>query len=133
MGRSVWIPLLTGLAFQLLGVFVAMLLPETRPPKTAEQVEDIQESSEEHGQLDGQDKASGWWSKIYAQCQEIVIFLIQDRSVALLISTFFAATIGRRSIELLLQYVSNRYGWTLAQVCCSWQFRRPQRPQTVLT
>lgn len=50
MGRSVWIPLLAGISFQILAVLITLLLPETRPSKTTEQSRDGRVSSEEHSE-----------------------------------------------------------------------------------
>lgn len=117
MEKSVWIPLLGGLSCQVFAVLLSLLVPETRPPKTDEVFRDDTGCGENGDENDSSDAYTG--STIYARFQEIITFLMQDHNVALLVLTFFVASIGRRSLELLLQYVSKRYGWTLAQVCCS--------------
>jgi hypothetical protein len=42
--------------------------------------------------------------------------LIEGLRVALLLFTFLLTTLGRMAQEILLQYVTNRYGWSWAQV-----------------
>lgn len=50
-----------------------------------------------------------------ASLREAMTFMINDARIRLLLLTFIANTIGASSLAILLQSVSRRYGWTIAQ------------------
>jgi sugar phosphate permease len=103
MSHNVWIPLFVGLAIQITTIPLGLAVPETRGLKAAEHRSNEEEEAEEE-------------PKKPSRLQEILKFLRTDINVTLLVSTFFVTIIGRQTLEILLQYVSKRYGWSLAKV-----------------
>jgi hypothetical protein len=120
MHKNTWIPLLLAVAFQGLSVILSLSLPETLP------VIDPQESSEDTNDISpvatsfGQEtlsKSDGRWGSWFTRNKHLFDFVIKDKVLSALVVTFLISKVGRQSTNILFQYVSKRYAWTLAQVC----------------
>ncbi|KAL5623553.1 hypothetical protein FOBRF1_002803 [Fusarium oxysporum] len=97
MHKNTWIPLLLAVAFQGLSVIVALGLPETLP------VVDAKRFGEDANGISSESTSSSF------------DFVIKDRALSALVFTFLISKVGRQAANMLFQYVSKRYGWTLAQ------------------
>ncbi|KAL5584498.1 hypothetical protein FOVSG1_013887 [Fusarium oxysporum f. sp. vasinfectum] len=97
MHKNTWIPLLLAVAFQGLSVIVALGLPETLP------VVDPKRFGEDADGISSESTSSSF------------DFVIKDRALSALVFTFLISKVGRQAANMLFQYVSKRYGWTLAQ------------------
>ncbi|RAL06660.1 MFS transporter [Aspergillus homomorphus CBS 101889] len=104
MAHNVWIPCFLGLSIQALGTILLMALPETLsfarallPP-----AESAHECEEEEQTLRGR-LAKNFRS------------IVSDRNVAGLVFGLLVLTISAESVDFLLQYVSKRYGWSIAK------------------
>ena len=108
MDYNIWLPLVAGLISQILGVLIAIALPETLPPPTIDATNSLvaDETAEDLR------KSIKVWKKI----EEIFEFLFRDKAVAFLVIGFLVLRLGRQSMSILLQYVSKRYDWSLSQV-----------------
>ncbi|KAF8247774.1 hypothetical protein K440DRAFT_550458 [Wilcoxina mikolae CBS 423.85] len=114
---GIWIPFYLGLSIQFAQFFVVPLLPYTNP-ETPKEILTTEESSlltraplpnqrtlnDGHG-IHNQSHSSIPPPPHPSRCIRIIA-----------LATFFVATLGRSIVGTLLQYVSLRYDWTLAQV-----------------
>ncbi|KAF4343720.1 major facilitator superfamily transporter [Fusarium beomiforme] len=119
MHKNTWIPLLLAVAFQALSVILALGLPETLPvadPKRAgEDVDDISSAATSSDQAEASSKRGGKWRSWFTRTKVSFDFVIKDRVLSAFLFTFLISKVGRQAANMLFQYVSKRYGWTLAQ------------------
>ena len=111
MAKDVWTPVFLGLLFTTLSTLVVVFVPETLPAKD----QPISDPSTP-------DLPKTWNStlkttKVWAShCIETLQSVLCNVKVAFLILAFLVADFGRQSLSLLLQYVSERYNWPIADV-----------------
>ncbi|EPE26904.1 MFS general substrate transporter [Glarea lozoyensis ATCC 20868] len=121
MTKSVWIPLLAALGFELLGYAFIIPLPETLPQKTPEDTAESSRSSEalveeeEQRPLLEADESDPKKPSRLSDMKESFSFLTRDKAVAALVFTFLVSKVGRQSTNLIIQYVSKRYHWSIAK------------------
>ena len=123
MAKSVWTPLLLVLVFDLLGFAILLALPETLPhtmpidiaanPLLADESSD--DESEDRTPLEDDDSSPKKPTAI-DRFKKSFRFITRDTAVIALVITFLISKVGRQSINILLQYVSKRYHWTLSKV-----------------
>lgn len=120
MNKNTWIPLLLAVAFQGLSVILALGLPETLPvvdsKRAGEDTDDISSDYTISGQAEIPSKSDGKWGSWLTRNKDSFDFVIKDRALSALVFTFLISKVGRQAANMLFQYVSKRYGWTLAQV-----------------
>ncbi|KAH8820882.1 major facilitator superfamily domain-containing protein [Xylogone sp. PMI_703] len=119
MMRSPWIAMLIGFGVIIIGCILFMLLvPETlhlHPLKTS----DLDSDLESENQLDGvtepllADLRSKFWENIKDVRAAVTIF--RSLPILLLLVTFVISPFGLQSGTIALRYISNQYGWTLAE------------------
>lgn len=128
METYLWLPMFLGLGAMILGGMMVIMLPETltQPPSSpgvfsaldSENVE--RENSEDHiseaYSFDALVQNGKW---IMDEYRSVFVSPI----VATLIFTFLINSLGRSSLDLLLQYASRRYHWTISQVRSAPVFR----------
>ncbi|KAL2825223.1 MFS general substrate transporter [Aspergillus cavernicola] len=140
-----WIPLLIGWGVVIVGVFLALLLPETKDavlPNSFEQSAEMELdplssandepkiSSEKHtAGLDDPDEALGETTFAVKAKRPLLVslgilfrsyftpyaFIFRTKQILLLLSAFLVYRLSRGSSWFLTQYISARYTWTLAQ------------------
>lgn len=89
-----------------------MALPETLPVQyTALEIVEIEQGS----MFEGNHK-NRTWTDWLVQFKDSFAFATRKASVAALILIFLISELGLQSFDLLLQYVSKRYGWSLSEV-----------------
>lgn len=119
MGRNLWSPMFVGLAIQSAGIGITLIMPETREFFKSIKYKDSSDPTEIQPILSSDnedaDTPLGKMPSRLKDYREALTFF-QDWNIFLLLLTFLICIIGQRSIQLLLQYVSKRYGWTLAHV-----------------
>ncbi|KAF5576061.1 hypothetical protein FPANT_11115 [Fusarium pseudoanthophilum] len=119
MHKNTWIPLLLAVAFQGLSVILALGLPETLPvvesKRSGEDANDISPDCSISEQAEIPSKSDGKWGSWLTRNKDSFDFVIKDRVLSSLVFTFLISKIGRQATNILFQYVSKRYGWTLAQ------------------
>jgi hypothetical protein len=119
MHKNSWIPLLLAVAFQGLSVILALSLPETLPTvdlqRSGEDTNEIFSVATSFGQ-EALSKSDGRWVSWFTRNKHLFDFVIKDKVLSALVVTFLISKVGRQSTNILFQYVSKRYGWTLAQV-----------------
>jgi uncharacterized membrane-anchored protein len=111
MEKNTWTPLLVAVGFQTLTIVVAFVLPETLPvavPETARDLSTDPPPLRENALLEPHEN----W---FQQVKESYAFVTRDAAVASLVFTFLISKVGRLANNVLFQYVSKRYGWSLSQ------------------
>ncbi|KAL4862971.1 hypothetical protein BDV12DRAFT_178082 [Aspergillus spectabilis] len=104
MAHNAWIPCFLGLGIQALATVLLMALPETLDFARGSRPLDasIDGCKEEEPTLPG-------------RLAENLRCIVSDRKVAGLVFSLLVLTISAESLDFLLQYVSQRYGWSIAQ------------------
>lgn len=98
MSVNIRLPVFIGLGIQLFGILVTFALPDTRRLAS------------------GSSSSSNNSKSKSNSIRNTLNFLLQDTNVALLAVTFVVVTVGQQTMMTLLQYVSKRYAWSLAEV-----------------
>ncbi|GKZ28480.1 hypothetical protein AbraIFM66950_007148 [Aspergillus brasiliensis] len=122
MSWSPWVPSLLGVAAQSLGLLGTTLLPETKPQKTVDQ----EGGDDEDNQHDTDDSAPSQYSPgrflstLRNQWNQARGITINARSVNLIciVCSFLLASIGRQALQLIIQYASRRFSWSIAGASC---------------
>jgi hypothetical protein len=121
MEKNTWTPLLVAVGFQTLTIVVAFVLPETLPVAVPETARDFSTDPprvsgapalHDNALLEPREK---WFQQI----KESYAFVTRDAAVASLVFTFLISKVGRLANNVLFQYVSKRYGWSLSQASVS--------------
>ncbi|KAK4236022.1 major facilitator superfamily domain-containing protein [Achaetomium macrosporum] len=102
-----WIPLLVGLAVLIVANLSVLFLPETMHLHARKRVA-------EDGDRDGSStpKATNLWQKACAGLAEVWNFVLGNKSLAFLMLSLVFCILGRYVGEILLQYATDRYGWS---------------------
>jgi hypothetical protein len=123
MTKSVWIPLIAALVFEVLGIAFLAPLPETLSQNMPEDIAANSPLSSDSSEVEGEqrplleaDEVNLKNPSIIREVRESLRFITRDAAVAALVITFLVSKVGRQSTNLLLQYVSKRYHWTLSKV-----------------
>lgn len=107
METDLWLAIYIGLGCLVLSTGLSLMLPETLPREQRQNAPENVESPPWHDKIR---------SELAQLAQAISWVIWKDRRVALLLFTFLLTTLGRFAQEILLQYVTNRYGWSWSQV-----------------
>ncbi|PYH86081.1 MFS general substrate transporter [Aspergillus uvarum CBS 121591] len=105
MAHNVWIPCFLGLSIQGLGTILLMALPETL--SFAKAVSPSAESATECEE--------GEELTLCGRLAKNFRSIVSDRNVVGLVFGLLVLTISAESVDFLLQYVSKRYGWSIAK------------------
>lgn len=137
MAFNPWIPMLLGWTICFVGMLCSLSLPETMPvsPSSAQQPE---MSSVEMGRLDPNDNDDerapftrekpsttttsttkrSLFTTLYTRIRAYFApyaFIFRKKQILLLFTAFLVYRLSRGSSWFLVQYISTRYAWTLAQ------------------
>ena len=139
MQRSLWIPMFVNLSCGVFSISICCLLPSTgtigkgiRGQYTKVDPGDEEEEEEEEEDYDddagedpqyttdpthnsGSSLADNILS-LFNHLKRSIGFVLHSRSVMILVLTFFLANFARDSMYFILQYVTNRYSWSIAKV-----------------
>jgi hypothetical protein len=118
MRQSVWWPLILAVIIMITSLFTVPFLPETLKRKSKDDsrgslTDDASCEDNQHDEFPGKQHKS-FLSNQYHGIKEAATWLIQDRNLCLIILSFAFSGLGNHVMMLLLQYVSRRYGWKLA-------------------
>jgi PCFT/HCP family folate transporter-like MFS transporter 1/3 len=118
-----WIPLLLAMGFFILGAVMTCFLPETLHRKADEPAGTTpdQMSINEESRRPAQPEDSSFISSLKYELQ-VLYFRIYESTMVLhswpiflLLITFFIRPITEQTIDFAPQYISKRFGWTLAR------------------
>lgn len=123
MRSSLWAPIIIGFVCLLLAVALTVVIPETRftalatgePQEYGPACNPAGPSESEERKVD-----FGLRGRIEAAVRHTVStvgFVLEHRSLVLLMAVFFSTDFAQQSPTILLRYVSSRYSVSLAKVC----------------
>ncbi|KAJ5970202.1 Major facilitator superfamily domain general substrate transporter [Penicillium vulpinum] len=129
MSWSPWIPSILGLFFECLSLFGALFISDTpfNPARYADQQgleegqeedegEDENEDEEEHHLVHGP-LYLRWKNAIRQQWSHIQkdYAALWSANLFYTVGAFLLASIGRQALQLIVQYASNRFSWSIAR------------------
>jgi hypothetical protein len=123
MSWSPWIPSLLGLFFECLGLLGATFISDI-PFNSAPSNDQRDLEEEEEGQEQGHDLSLAddptylrWKNAIRRQWNHIRNDYLTSWSANLFytVGAFLLASIGRQALQLIVQYASNRFAWSIAR------------------
>ncbi|KAF3020670.1 hypothetical protein E8E14_013045 [Neopestalotiopsis sp. 37M] len=118
MAIDLWIPLLLSVAIQGLGALLVVLtVPETLPiSKVEDDIDEREDLSEDPSVApDKQHNVARRWLEWILDHIASFSFVTQHAAIWSLVSTFLISKVGRQASNVLFQYASKRYGWSLGQ------------------
>lgn len=115
-----WTPYMLGLIIMIIGSMSVFVMPETLNQVSSE--EGIQENSEDSDDISQLSpiKNETIAQIVAAKAQEFISsskFLWTSPRVLISIIAVFAGSLDQSSVYLLIQYVSAKFHWTIAEVC----------------
>lgn len=120
MSQNVWIPLLLAVLFGGLAAMIALALPETLPIAVLSPPNHVDDSvasgTNDSESIDQSKHSSIKWKDKIQRARESFEFVTRDLAVLALVSSFFISKVGRHANNVLFQYASKKYNWTIAQV-----------------
>jgi hypothetical protein len=120
MTFSPMFPYLVSICLILVGSIPALFLPETLEDAKAKQsLQTSSEQDDDNGQPE-QNINKSPFEELKRQVREFKVstrFIWSDANVCLMILVFFVTIMTRQSTNLLLQYVSKKFDWSIARVC----------------
>jgi hypothetical protein len=109
-----WFPMVAGLAFQVVALLSAAALPETAPRPdgvdTTRAVYDQNPTSADTGQRFGWERAKRWRQSWILLRQGGLL----STNVLCILGSFLLASVGRQALQLIVQYASKRFSWSIA-------------------
>ncbi|KAL4929070.1 putative MFS transporter [Aspergillus undulatus] len=124
MTISPWLPYLLSMGTEIVGVLAALAIPETLP-KTLDEEEDstTQSAADSDGVEnvvdDNGNGQAGMFKTFFhpaaTQMLHLRDFIWSDRNVLAISVAFFAANAGQQSLNLMLQYASKRFSWSMGE------------------
>ena len=132
MERDPWIPITLGVGLQVLGIPLALALPESLKAKLDDEPDKSDDASIQTTSdsrlfiLFGSGAKDGYLVQIKAMLLiflEQSAFLVRDWRTIILVLTFPIRMAQNTLDNLLLQYISKRYEWTLARATYIWSFQ----------
>jgi hypothetical protein len=147
MHKSTWDPLLLAVVFQGLSIIIALSLPETLPMPDSDDACDTSTVTANNQDTDEQSTFDGKSVKWIQQIRGSFAFVARDGAVLALVFTFLISKVGRQANNVLFQYASKKYGWTLSQaslflcfsllffkeICISNRVNRTGQPTPIIT
>lgn len=120
------LPYLLGVCLIILGTIPVVFLPETlEDAKAKRSIPADTEQATENERLEQQRVKKEVLQEFTRQVREFIEstrFIWSNSNVCIMVSVFFITIIGRQSTNLLLQYVSKKFDWSIAHVCSSFSF-----------
>ncbi|KAL2829593.1 major facilitator superfamily domain-containing protein, partial [Aspergillus pseudoustus] len=117
MTKSPWLPYLLSLGCEFFGLTLFLFIPETLP-KNLHETHDSTSQSAADGAQD-EDRQDGLFRtalrSALTQLLRIREFIWNDKEVLAISAAFFAGNVGQQALQLLLQYASKRFGWSMAE------------------
>ncbi|KAJ5167467.1 MFS general substrate transporter [Penicillium canariense] len=127
MQRSLWVPLLLNSACGAVSILLSWYMPETNPHAAAGYKNDYTgistSSDDEQLPCSPAIEGNGSLEGLLVSLKDSMYAIMTQKNVLLLVLSFLIATFARDSMAFLLQYVSNRYSWSIAKTSWLLSFR----------
>ncbi|KAA8651283.1 hypothetical protein EYZ11_009188 [Aspergillus tanneri] len=111
MVQSPWVPYLLGLLCEFVGVVAALVVPETLP-KISDEVFDDDIPTPRRG---SESLFRALLHRAGAEILRLREFITTTNNILAISVAFFAADVGKQALQLMLQYVSKRFEWSMAK------------------
>ncbi|GKZ70710.1 hypothetical protein AnigIFM59636_011102 [Aspergillus niger] len=115
MSSNAWIPWMLGLACEIGSLFAILWLPETKPAPSINTVNDVQPETAGHSK---RSSAFTWTSVVHfarSQIAQLHEFICEYPGALVISIAFFFSSYGIEAVPFMLQYVSKRFSWSLAE------------------
>ncbi|KAE8354466.1 major facilitator superfamily domain-containing protein [Aspergillus coremiiformis] len=116
MSWSPWLPFLLGGLCEGCGFLAAAIIPETLP-KSSDESEPEPVREEHHDHLAPVPTAQ-WKAPLRnagSHAMYLMTFIRGDANIFSISIAYLAASIGQQTLELIIQYASQRFSWTMAK------------------
>jgi hypothetical protein len=128
MTSSLMLPFLLGVGLIILGTIPVLFLPEKledmkvkQPiPENWDQETEQNTENERPEQQRAKKEVRQEFTRQFPKFIGSTRFIWSDSNVCIMILVSFVTVIGRKSTNLLLQYVSKKFDWSFARVCLSY-------------
>lgn len=112
MAKSTYVPLIAGVVTLAFSTVLSLALPETLPVSDfSGKTPELSDNTASELQ-DKYEMSKGWLSGF----ESSFAFATRNTTVMALILSYVIYEVGQQATDLLLLYVSKRYGWTLSKV-----------------
>lgn len=136
MTFSPMLPYLLGVGLIIIGTIPVVFLPETlKDAKAKRSIPAGTEHATENERLEQQRVKKEVLQEFTRQIREFIEstrFIWSDSNVCIMVIVAFVTVVGRQSTNLLLQYVSKKFDWSIARVCLSFSFERSETNNTIV-
>lgn len=144
MSTNPWVPLLLGWGIALTGLMFTFTIPETlhasvatKHPSSME-MDSMDTDHNNHKHRESFENESPRKknttasclpypvANVYSRCRACITpyaFIFRNKRILLLLSAFLVFRMSRGTASFVIQYISNRYSWTLAQSSLLMSFR----------
>lgn len=134
MTFSLMFSYILGVGLVILGTIPVMFLPETLEdvklkqsiPAESDRESDQNTENERVEQRSGKKEIFRQFTRQSREFIQSTRFIWLNSNVSTMILVFFVTIIGRQSTNLLLQYVSKKFDWSIARVCPIYPFKVPE-------
>ncbi|GKZ18900.1 hypothetical protein AbraIFM66951_001858 [Aspergillus brasiliensis] len=116
MSWNAWVPWMLGLACEIGSLSAILWLPETKPEPSVHSVNEVE--SVTTGPVK-RPSALTWASVVHfvrSQVAQLHGFICEHPSVLVISLAFFFSSYGIEAVPFMLQYVSKRFSWSVAEV-----------------
>lgn len=133
MQYDIWLPYILGTVIIIVGSAPILFLPETLEEAKAKKAKyrreaglDAAETDNTDGRIEPSVKRPVLQEVIHQvrEFKDSTQFIWRNYSVCLVILCLLVTVISRQSTNVLLQFTSKKFNWTLARVCLSLRSRR---------
>ncbi|KAL4882183.1 major facilitator superfamily domain-containing protein [Aspergillus karnatakaensis] len=123
MRFSNWFPYMLSLLIEIIGVLAALGMPETMRKGLHEQEDFASPSSSSSSSeaVEGQNETQRsqffetYIRPVWTQLLRIRDLIWKDRNILAICCAFFVGNVGSQALLLMIQYVSKRFGWSMAE------------------
>ncbi|KAF9887474.1 hypothetical protein FE257_010191 [Aspergillus nanangensis] len=113
MSRSLWVPFLLGALCEVCGLLAALAIPETLS-KSVEHADDDTDGGTHEDDV----VLTNWRQSlrnVWSQIIDLTEFIWGNMNNLAISLAFLTASVGRQSLQLMIQYVSKRFSWSMAE------------------
>ncbi|KAJ5826597.1 Major facilitator superfamily domain general substrate transporter [Penicillium robsamsonii] len=121
-----WIPSLLGLFFECLGLLGATFISDIRfNPASCDEQRDLEEEEEEDQDQEQRHNLSSMHDPPYVRWKNVIrrqwnhirynYTAFWSANLFCTVGAFLLASIGRQALQLIVQYASNRFSWSIAR------------------
>lgn len=129
MGWTPWLPFLLGVAVELCGLLAAFTVPETQRKSTALSEDGTEDNTDDDDDDDADENSQSASHRVkvrlghvWRQITHHSRFILGNRNIVCISIASLTTAVGPQSVQIMLQYVSKRFAWSMAKV-------RPRNPR----